>query len=187
VEPTAVALLTKGFKWELLTWWGIIGGAVTLFTALSAVLKLADWARVLVQHWKEWTHAFWVWAFGWVGIHVPRAWAPVLSFLLFGSLLTIGQAVKFKITIKDKPIVDNYQGKSFDLISWPAVLVLCAVCILIYGAYVSGPIFSLYFVQDAVLVPIIVLLFARYRLHAAITIVLLQRDRRATRASQNHT
>jgi len=26
VQPTAGALLTKGFKWELLTWWGIIGG-----------------------------------------------------------------------------------------------------------------------------------------------------------------
>jgi len=41
VEPSAVALLTKGFKWELLTWWGIIGGALTLFTAISAVLKLS--------------------------------------------------------------------------------------------------------------------------------------------------
>src|SRR5262245_15683267 len=39
VEPSAVSLLTKGFKWELLTWWGIIGGALTLFIALSAVLK----------------------------------------------------------------------------------------------------------------------------------------------------
>src|SRR5262245_24667892 len=55
VEPTAVALLTKGFKYELLTWVGIVGGALTLFTNLGAVLKLADWARVLVQHWKEWT------------------------------------------------------------------------------------------------------------------------------------
>src|SRR5262245_48057841 len=95
-EPTAVALLTKGFKYELLTWFGIVGGALTLFTNLSAVLKLADWARVLVEHWKEWTHAFWVWAFGWLGIQLPPEWTPVLSFLLFGSLLTIGQAVRFK-------------------------------------------------------------------------------------------
>jgi len=60
VEPSAIALLTKGFKYELLTWVGIVGGALTLFTNLSAVFKLADWARVLVQHWKGWTHAFWV-------------------------------------------------------------------------------------------------------------------------------
>ena len=99
VEPTAVALLTKGAKYELLTWVGIVGGALTLFTNLGAVLKLADWARLLVQHWKEWTHAFWVWAFGWLNIHLDPQWAPVLSFLLFASLLTIGQAVKSHNTI----------------------------------------------------------------------------------------
>src|SRR5262245_47575395 len=75
VEPSAVALLTKGFKYELLTWVGIVGGALTLFTNLGAVLKLANWARVLVQHWKQWTHAFWLWAFGWLGIHVRLYWA----------------------------------------------------------------------------------------------------------------
>jgi len=52
VEPTALSLLTKGFKYELLTWVGIVGGALTLFTNLGSVLKLADWARVLVQHWR---------------------------------------------------------------------------------------------------------------------------------------
>src|SRR5262245_45435819 len=121
VEPSAVGLLTKGFKWELLTWWGIIGGAVTLFVAISAVLKLADWARVLVQHWKEWTHAFWVWAVGWLGIHLPPEWTPVLTFLLFWALLTIGQAFKYKREIKTRPIVDKYDDKSFHLRSWGAV------------------------------------------------------------------
>jgi len=66
VEPSAVA--TKDLKYELLTWFGIIGGALTLFGNLDGVLKLADWARLLVQHWKEWTHAFWLWAFSWLGI-----------------------------------------------------------------------------------------------------------------------
>src|SRR6516225_6378221 len=100
VEPSDAALLTKGFKYELLTWVGIVGGALTLFTNLGSVVKLADWARVLVDHWKEWTHAFWVWAFGWLGIHLPPERTPVLSFVLFGSLLIIGQKVQSRRTIK---------------------------------------------------------------------------------------
>ena len=100
VEPSAVALLTKGAKYEVLTWVGIIGGALTLFGNLDAVLKLADWAHVLVQHWKEWTHAFWLWAFGWLGIHLAPEWTPVLSFLLFWSLLTIGQSSRLKARSK---------------------------------------------------------------------------------------
>jgi hypothetical protein len=87
-------LLTKVFSSEILTWFGRVGGALTLFGSLDAVLKLADWARLLVQNWKEWTHGFWLWAFRWLGIHLPPEWTLVLSFLLFGSLLTIGQAVR---------------------------------------------------------------------------------------------
>src|SRR5262249_9471514 len=94
-------------KWELLTWWGIIGGAIALFVAISTTLKLADWAAILVSRWKEWTHAFWVWVFGWLGIHLPPEWTPVLSFLLFWSLLTVGQAIKFKSTIKNQLIEDQ--------------------------------------------------------------------------------
>src|SRR5262249_12852293 len=110
VEPSAWALLTKGFKYEVLTWVGIIGGALTLFTNLGAVLKLADWASVLVDHWKEWTHAFWVSTFGWLGIHLPPEWTPVLSFLLFGSLLTIGQAFQFNRMIRNKSIEERYES-----------------------------------------------------------------------------
>jgi hypothetical protein len=138
VEPSAVALLTKGFKYEVLTWFGIVGGALTLFGNLDAVLKLADWARVLVEHWKEWTHEFWVWAFGWLGIHLPPEWTPVLSFLLFGSLLAIGQAVKFNTAITDHTIEDKYNGKSFQLTSWRTIssVVVMVLCLLLWLRYV---------------------------------------------------
>src|SRR5262245_1698636 len=99
VEPSAITLLVKDFKYELLTWFGIIGGALTLFTNLSAALKLSNVARILVEHWREWTHGFWVWAFGWLGIQMPPVLTPILSFLLFGSLLIIAQAFKFRKAI----------------------------------------------------------------------------------------
>jgi hypothetical protein len=124
VEPSAWASLRKGLKWELLSWAGIVGGALTLFTNLGAVLKLADWARWLVEHWKEWTHAAWVWLFGWLGIHVPPEWTPVLSFLLFWSLLTVGQAVQFHNTIKLQPVADKYRVRSFRLMSRRTLLVI---------------------------------------------------------------
>src|SRR5262249_25721984 len=174
VEPTAWASLTKGFKYEVLTWWGIIGGAVTLFVAISAVLKLADWARVFVQHWKEWTHAVWLWAFGWLGIHLPPEWTPVLTFLLFWALLTIGQAFKYKREIKTRPIADRYDNKSFHLRSWGAVFCFVSIAVTILTLMAVFDIFGLLsspflFSIVLVIVPqvIIVVLFARHRLHAA--------------------
>jgi hypothetical protein len=123
VEPSAAALLTKGFQYELLTWWGIIGGAVTLFSATSFTLTLAPLARRLVEHWKEWTHEFWLWAFGWLGIHLSPEWTPVLSFMLFWSLLTIGQIIKAKSTIK------NEQGADIEPFSWRPALYL-SLCLI---------------------------------------------------------
>jgi hypothetical protein len=195
VEPSAIGLLTKGFKYELLTWLGIIGGALTLFTNLGAVIKLADWARLLVENWKEWTHAFWVWAFGWLGIHLPPEWTPVLSFLLFGSLLTIGQAVQFKAKARNQPNIDKYNGKSFHLISLRTFfclisllfnIVLLQVLILVlawsFGSFsdwansfsewakVSWVAFNFsWFVAPS----IIISLFARHRLHAVLSAFLM--------------
>src|SRR5262249_42693854 len=178
LEPSATALLTKVFKYELLTWIGIVGGALTLFSNLSAVLKLADWARVLVQNWKEWTHAFWVWVFGWLGLHLLSEWTPVLSFVFFWSLLAIGQAVRFKSTIKNQPSKDKYNGKSFHLISWRtllSVLGMFVVTILVAPAKSYYPRdFDLYLTIGLtigliafIISPIV--LFARHRLHAAIS------------------
>jgi TIR domain len=144
VEPTAWVLLTKGFNYELLTWFGIVGGALTLFTNLGSVLKLADWARVLVQHWREWTHEFWVWTFGLFGIHLPPEWTPVLSFLLFGLLLTIGQAVKFSRLIKSQSI-ENSDGLIWILYhnKWTPFKKSWAICMYIMMFIGSGWMFSM--------------------------------------------
>jgi hypothetical protein len=188
VEPSAVALLTKGFKYEVLTWVGIVGGALTLFTNLGSVLKLADWARVLVEHWKEWTQAFWVWAFGWLGIHVPPEWTPMLSFLLFWLLLTIGQAVKAKRMLRNNSTIeDKYQGKSFpQLISEDTLR-----CLLLLPAAISIFMFSfimlmalapsnyetlldapLVFLASLVVPQVVIVVRARHKLHAATTVFL---------------
>jgi hypothetical protein len=181
VEPSPLELLGKGLKWELLSWWGIIGGAITLFVAISTTLKLADWARVLVQGWKEWAHGFWVWAFGWLGIHLPPEWTPVLSFLLFGSLLTIGQAVKFKSITKNQTNADKYQGRSLRFKSWRVVLV-CLISILAMAGSLAM-LDSLAFTGNWphriiaigwLLAPqVIIVLFARHRLHAASSVFLI--------------
>ena len=45
--------ITSTFKYQVLTWIGIVGSAITLFANLSGILNLADWARELVAHWHD--------------------------------------------------------------------------------------------------------------------------------------
>jgi hypothetical protein len=49
-----------------------------------------------------------VWAFGWFGNSFTAGMDASAIFLLFGSLLTIGQAIQFRRTIKNQPFVDKY-------------------------------------------------------------------------------
>ena len=56
---TGFPLLGASVRSEVLMWFGIVGGAITLFTNLRGVLQLADWARVLVDNWRALAHALW--------------------------------------------------------------------------------------------------------------------------------
>lgn len=100
IAPSALSLATRRARYQFLTWFGIIGGAVTLFSNLHGLVTMADWARRLVLHWHEWTLAFWGFLFGWIGIRLPAILAPLLSFLMFGLVLTLG--ARFRATEKDR-------------------------------------------------------------------------------------
>src|SRR5262245_53625001 len=82
--------ITSNFKYQVLTWIGIVGSAITLFANLNGVLNLADWAREVAVHWHEWTHVFWEWVFNLVKVKVPKELAPVISFIVFAIILVIG-------------------------------------------------------------------------------------------------
>jgi hypothetical protein len=90
ITPSPFWQITGVFKYQVLTWIGIVGSAITLFANLTGVLNLADWARVPVEHWHDWSQMLWGWMFGWIGIKVPRALVPPLSFIVFTVMLVIG-------------------------------------------------------------------------------------------------
>ena len=77
-------------SYNVLTWIGVVGSAITLFANLSGVLDLADWARELVAHWHEWNQLIWEWMFGWLNIKMPKVVIPSLSFIVFVAILVIG-------------------------------------------------------------------------------------------------
>lgn len=90
VAPSALRTLLKIVRYQAFTWVGIVGGTLTLFTNLSSVLRLADWARWLVTHWHDWMHAVWAWVFSWIDLEIARDAAPLLSLLAFFLMLLIG-------------------------------------------------------------------------------------------------
>jgi hypothetical protein len=82
--------ITGLFKYQALTWIGIVGSAITVYAGLSAVSDLGYWARQLVDHWHGLTQIFWGWVFGWMGLTVPKQLVPAISFTLFAAMLVVG-------------------------------------------------------------------------------------------------
>ena len=94
VAPSNLWLTTRTIRLQLLTWAGIIGGSVTIFSNLRGFLNLADWARWIVTHWHESTQAFWTAAFSWIGIHIHHAFVPLLSFTVFLVMVVTGTVLR---------------------------------------------------------------------------------------------
>jgi hypothetical protein len=90
IEPQSpVGQITGIFKYQVLTWIGVIGTAMTLFGNLNGVLTMAGWAKDLVDSWHELMHAIWLWVFGWV-MRIPKEMEAQWSFLMFCYMMVIG-------------------------------------------------------------------------------------------------
>src|SRR5262249_49453873 len=90
VQQSSFWQITSTFKYQVLTWIGIVGIAITLFANLNGVLDLADWSRELVAHWHEWNQMIWGWVFERFKITVPKEFIPTISFIVFTATLVTG-------------------------------------------------------------------------------------------------
>lgn len=106
VRPSAgsVGRLTKQVRYQLLTWIGAAGGALTLFTNLGSLLRLSEWARRIIDHWLDWTQAFWTWASALVALHIPIANQVDLTFMLFVLAVAAGSHVSYVLATGDRTL-----------------------------------------------------------------------------------
>ena len=82
--------ITSTFKYQVLTWVGIVGSAITLFGNLGSVLDLADWAKELVARWHEWNQTIWGWLFSLIRVKLPTEVVPIISFTVYTVILVVG-------------------------------------------------------------------------------------------------
>jgi hypothetical protein len=70
-------------RYEILSWIGVAGGAVTLFSNLSSVLNLAYWASWLIARWKDVINAAWSHTLSSLGVNLGIATRIQLTFCFF--------------------------------------------------------------------------------------------------------
>lgn len=94
VQPSEWWLATREARYVLLSWFGIVGGSITLFANLHTVLGMADWARYVTKIWRE--AALWLWrpVLSWMGVNVTAYLASVLTLCAF--ILSIAISVRLR-------------------------------------------------------------------------------------------
>ena len=126
VQPGTLWWATKTLRYQALTWFGIVGGAITMFVSLQGLLTLAHWARWLVTSWQDVTSAMWSFLFSIVRLSLPREYAPILTFMLFGLSIAYG-ARRASVAGRDVSVVPRF-----------AFIVLLAVFLLLYLGWIVG-------------------------------------------------
>src|SRR5262245_55571774 len=85
VQPSALGQFSKRLRFELLSWFGVIGAMMTLAANLQGFIAFARWMRNLME---SWTLLFkWVWQQ--ILFFLPKVYgsdAIILTFMLFAAI-----------------------------------------------------------------------------------------------------
>jgi hypothetical protein len=137
VTPSSFWIATKTLRLQILTWMGIIGGAITMFTHLGGLFKLADWARWVSIHWHGWNQVFWRVIMDWTGLRIPRLLIPILSFSVFTMMVVTGTVLRLADHVFPGGEADDLKRKERKLLRftkwslitvvWIAVAVILAL------------------------------------------------------------
>ena len=106
-------------RYQILSWIGIMGGALTIFSATGSLISFAKWAKIIVDHWVQWTYQIWLLAYDLTGIRLPTVTQFVATFMLFLLAAAISTNLQYRIL---NPVrVDLLKSQNFKY--WSVILV----------------------------------------------------------------
>ncbi|MDQ0562303.1 hypothetical protein QO004_004108 [Rhizobium mesoamericanum] len=94
--------MIQWLKHCMLTWLGILGGALTLLSNLQGVLDLAKWADYLVSKWATVTAAAVQWLTGIFDIRMSSEANSMTAMALFVSFIAVGARIENEFKVEKR-------------------------------------------------------------------------------------
>jgi hypothetical protein len=101
-KPPAPPAVWKKVRHEALTWFGIVGGALTLSNNITALREASKWVGLVLIKWRELLLDFWKPIFSLFGYTIPRDIALGLSAVCFLAGLSVGAVLDERRTNQNK-------------------------------------------------------------------------------------
>lgn len=106
-KAPAPPVIWKKVRYEALTWFGIVGGTLTLVGHWTHLLTLSYWMRSIIEHWTTALHHFWATCGGLLGVAVSKEAALALSFFAFQASITFSTIARYGFRIVSYPSLDS--------------------------------------------------------------------------------
>ncbi|WP_049764710.1 MULTISPECIES: hypothetical protein [Chelativorans] len=87
---------------SLMSWFGILGGVLTIFSNLQGILDLARWAHWLAGVWTTYAVGFWRAIFGVFGIRTDADATMMICMAAFVTMIALGARVENDVLTSDR-------------------------------------------------------------------------------------
>ncbi len=106
-RPVAPPVVLKKLRYEVLTWFGIVGGALTIVNHWTNFITLADWMHWVVSHFAELTLKFWLELGALFHLEIPKGISGLLSMIAFYLSIALGslRMAKERITLSKSTLL----------------------------------------------------------------------------------
>ncbi|MGO8501741.1 hypothetical protein AB9F35_09625 [Rhizobium leguminosarum] len=128
--------MIQTFKHSVLTWLGILGGALTLLSNLQDILDLAKWADWLIQKWTELVTPIVSGLIELFGVRVSVDATSMIAMALFVSFIAVGARIENEF----KGVAREAWSVRWNKVFNRRVLVATALYLLL-GALITLPAF----------------------------------------------
>jgi TIR domain len=127
VQAPALQLFSKRIRYETLGWIGAIGTALTLLNAIGPIMKLADWARYLIENWGRLMVASWNTVLAFLSINIGKEAAALLT----ANLCVIMMSIASRRGVASPTERDSANHGFLKLA--PLVVLMCVIFVLAGG------------------------------------------------------
>ena len=131
-QPVARWSVLKGLaRYEVLTWAGVLGGALTVLSNISSVIELSEWAHWFTQNWLAYVRAFWTTVGALIAIEIDPVLQLDITFMLFIFMMAVGTRLSARLKPDREAEARPVLGQVFSLNVLAAVGVYLALPIVL--------------------------------------------------------
>ncbi len=126
------------YRYELMSWLGIVGIAATILAAIDPIIELANWARFILENWRYWSHLIWAFLLSWINIPLPPGLEVYLSITAFLCWTATSSRIRARWLARVKPVQAALVRQRVPIINMIGLIVMLYLILVVGQVNIFG-------------------------------------------------